>query len=78
VTDPQQMLDQEAAEAGGANVEDDNDRCLYVGTLWENDVIIDHHDVHDFNEASRMIVQTLAVRTCTLVLRSLLCIQNVL
>jgi hypothetical protein len=55
------MLGQQAAEVGGATVEDDNDRCLYFGTLWEDDVITEHRDVDDFKEASRM----LAVSTCT-------------
>jgi hypothetical protein len=78
VTDPQPTLDQQAAEVGGTNVEDDNDRFLYVRTLWENDVIADNRDIDDFKEVSRTIVRTLKVRTCTLVLRSLSCIQNVL
>jgi hypothetical protein len=38
--------------ASGANVEDDNHRCLYVETLWKNDVIVDPRDVDEFKEAS--------------------------
>jgi hypothetical protein len=78
VTDPQPALDQQDVEASGANVEDDNNWCLYVRTPWENDVIVDCRDIEDFKEASRTIVRTLAVRTWTLILRSLSCIQDVL
>jgi hypothetical protein len=42
------MPDKQDAEAGGANFEDDNHRCLYVGTPWENDVITDRHNVDIF------------------------------
>jgi hypothetical protein len=42
VCDLQPTQDQQAAEAGGANVEDDNHRCLYIGTMWDNDIITDN------------------------------------
>jgi hypothetical protein len=43
--------DPQAAEAGGARVEDDLHRCLYVGTPWEPEVVADRRDVDDFKEA---------------------------
>jgi hypothetical protein len=46
---------------GGANVEDDNDQCLYVRTPWEDDVIADHRDIDDLKVASRRIARTLVV-----------------
>jgi hypothetical protein len=78
MTDPQPTLGQQAVEVGGANVEDDKDWCMYVGTPWENDTITDRRDVDDFKEASRTIARTLAVRTCTLILQLLSFVQSVL
>jgi hypothetical protein len=45
---PLPALDQQTVEVGGPSLEGDNDRCLYVGTPWENDVITDRRDVDDF------------------------------
>jgi hypothetical protein len=59
--DPQPTLGHQAAEVGGANVEDDNDQCLYVRTPWEDDVIADHRDIDDLKVASRRIARTLVV-----------------
>jgi hypothetical protein len=40
--------DPQVAEAGGAHVEDDLHRCLYVDTLWEAEVVADHRYVEEF------------------------------
>jgi hypothetical protein len=40
---------------GGTSVEGDDDRCLYIGTPWGNDIITDRRDVDDFKEASQKI-----------------------
>jgi hypothetical protein len=45
----------QAAVEEGARSEDDQHRCLYVGTPWEAEVIADHRDVEEFMEASRTI-----------------------
>jgi hypothetical protein len=78
MTDSQLTLGQHVVEAGVTNVEDDNNRCLYIGTPWENDVITNRCDVDTFKEVSHVIAQTLAVRTCTLRPRSLSFIPSVL
>jgi hypothetical protein len=62
VIDPPSTLSQQAVEVGDTSVEGDDDRCLYAGTPWENDVIVDCRDVDDFREASRTIARTLSVR----------------
>jgi hypothetical protein len=54
--------DPQAAEAGGARVEDDLHRCLYVGTPWEAEVVADRRDVEEFKEASRTVRRVLSVR----------------
>jgi hypothetical protein len=54
--------DPQAAEVGGARMEDDLHRCLYLGTLWEEEVVADCRDVDDFKEASRIIGPVLSVR----------------
>jgi hypothetical protein len=54
-TGPLPTPDPQAAEAGGAQAEDDLHRCLYVGTPWEAEVVADCRDVEEFKEASRMI-----------------------
>jgi hypothetical protein len=59
-------------------VEDDDDRCLYIGTPWEDDIIADHRDVDDFKKASRMIEQTLTIGICTLTLQPLLLMMIIL
>jgi hypothetical protein len=58
MTDPPPTLGQQVAEVGGTSVEGDDDRCLYVGTPWENDVVTDCHDANDFKEVSRTMAQT--------------------
>jgi hypothetical protein len=52
----------QAAEAGGARVEDDLHRCLYVGTPWEVEVVADRRDVEEFKEACCTIGCVLSVR----------------
>jgi hypothetical protein len=46
----------------GTRSEDDQHRCLYVGTPWEAEVIANRRDVEDFKEASRTIGRVLSVR----------------
>jgi hypothetical protein len=53
--------DPQTTEAGGTRVEDDAERCLYVGPPWEEEVTTDRRNVDDFNEASRTIGCMLAV-----------------
>jgi hypothetical protein len=55
MADPLLTSDPQAAEAEGARVEDDVHWCLYVGSLWEAEVVADRHDVDEFKEASRTI-----------------------
>jgi hypothetical protein len=43
-------------------VEDDAHQCLYVGTLWEAEVITDRRDVEEFKEVPRTIGCVLLVR----------------
>jgi hypothetical protein len=63
MADPRPTPDPQTAEVGGARTEDDGDRCLYVGTLWEEDVTADRRDIDDFKEASRTIGHTITVKT---------------
>jgi hypothetical protein len=63
---------------GGANVEDDNDLCLYIEVLLEDDIVADRRDMDDFKEASRTIAGSLTLRTCTLMLQSLSLILSIL
>jgi hypothetical protein len=78
MADPQPTLDPQAIEVGGARAKDDGDQCLYVGTPWEGDVIIDCRDVDDFKEVSHTIGCTLSVRTWALILQSLSLISSIL
>jgi hypothetical protein len=71
IADPRPTPDPQAAEAGGARVEDDAHWCLYVGTLWEVEVFADHRDVDEFKEASRTIGHVLSVRVLAWVLEFL-------
>jgi hypothetical protein len=45
-----------------ANCEEGDNKCLYIGTPWENDVITNRRNVDDFKEASQTIVWTLSAR----------------
>jgi hypothetical protein len=62
MADPLPTSDPQAAEAGGARVEDDAHQCLYVDTSWEAEVVADHRDVDEFKEMSHTIRRVLAVR----------------
>jgi hypothetical protein len=46
----------------GTRSEDDRHWCLYVGTSWVVEVIVDRRDVVEFKEVSRMIEPLLSVR----------------
>jgi hypothetical protein len=52
----------QAAGEEGARSEDDQHRCLYVGTPWEVEVVADRRDMEEFKEASRTIGRVLSVR----------------
>jgi hypothetical protein len=71
MADPRPTPDPQTTEAGGARVEDETHRCLYVGTPWEEKVIADRRDVDDFKEASRTIGRVLSVRILVWVLQVL-------
>jgi hypothetical protein len=60
--DPLPVPGPQAAMEEGARLEDDQHRCLYVGTPWEAEVVADRHDVEEFKEASRTIGRVLSVR----------------
>jgi hypothetical protein len=62
MVDPLPTSDPQAAEAGGARMEDDAHRCLYVGTLWEAEVVADRCGVEEFKEVSCTIGRVLSVR----------------
>jgi hypothetical protein len=63
---------QQVAVEEGTRSEDDQHRCLYVGTPWEAEVVADRHDVEEFKEASRTIGSVLSVRALVDLLRFLL------
>jgi hypothetical protein len=44
---------------------DNEDRCLYAGTLWEAEVVTDRRDLETFKEAVRTIRTVMLVRTFT-------------
>jgi hypothetical protein len=60
---PPPSQDRQTTEAGGPRLEEEDNRCLYVGTPWEDDVISNHRDVDEFKAAQRTIARTLSVRT---------------
>jgi hypothetical protein len=62
MADPRSTPDPQTPKAGGARMEDDAHRCLYIGTPWAEEAIADHHDVDEFKEASRMIGWVLLCR----------------
>jgi hypothetical protein len=51
---------------------DNEDRCRYVGTLWEAEVVTNRRDLETFKEATHTIGIVLLVRTCVDFLRFLL------
>jgi hypothetical protein len=59
---PLPALDPQAAREEGARSEDDQHRCLYVGTPWEAEFVANRRDVEDFKEASHTIGRVLSVR----------------
>jgi hypothetical protein len=61
MADPRPTLDPRWL-GGGARVEDDAHRCLYVGTPWEAEVVADRRDDDEFKEASCTIERVLAIR----------------
>jgi hypothetical protein len=56
----------------GTRSVDDQDRCLYVSTQWEVEVVTDRRDLDDFKEAARTIGHYLLVRALVDLLRFLL------
>jgi hypothetical protein len=62
-TGPQPAPGPQAATEQDTRSEDDQHRCLYVGTPWEAEVIMDRRDMEEFKEASPTIGHVLSVRT---------------
>jgi hypothetical protein len=56
----------------GTRSVDDQDRCLYVGTPREAEVVTDRRDLDDFKDEARTIERCLLVRTLVDLLRFLL------
>jgi hypothetical protein len=56
----------------GARSVDDQDQCLYAGTLWEAEVVIGHRDLETFKEVACTIGSVLLVRALVDLLRFLL------
>jgi hypothetical protein len=54
-TGPQPAPGPQVAMEEGSRSEDDQHQCLYVGTPWEVEVVVDRRDVEEFKEASRTI-----------------------
>jgi hypothetical protein len=46
----------------GMEVVDDENRCLYIGTLWEAEVVTDRRDFEKFKEVAHIICIVLLVR----------------
>jgi hypothetical protein len=61
-SDPLPASSPQAVGEEGARSEDDQHRCLYVGTPWEAEVVADRLDVEEFKEVSRTIGRVLSVR----------------
>jgi hypothetical protein len=53
---------QEGIFAEGMEAVNDEDRCLYVGTSWEAEVVTDRRDLEKFKEAAHTIGTVLLVR----------------
>jgi hypothetical protein len=53
----------------GIRSEDDQHRCLYVGTPWEAEVVTNRCDLDEFKEALQTIGRMLSVRTLIDLLR---------
>jgi hypothetical protein len=53
----------QAAEVGRPGDVEEDDRCMYVETPLEDDVISDRHDIDEFKAAQRIITRTLSVST---------------
>jgi hypothetical protein len=66
---PQAVPDPQTVMEKGARSVDDLDRCLYVGTPWEAEVVTDHRDLDEFKEAAHMIGRVLLVRALVNLLR---------
>jgi hypothetical protein len=70
--DPQKVPPPQGIIDEGIKVVNDEDQCLYAGTLWEAEVVTDRQDLETFKEAARMIETVLLVRTLAEVLWFLL------
>jgi hypothetical protein len=62
----------QAAVEEGARSEDDQHRCLYIGTPWEAEVVDDRRDLDEFKEASCVIGCVLLVEGLVDLLKFLL------
>jgi hypothetical protein len=66
VPGPQSVMDE------GTRSVDDQDRCLYVSTPWEAEVVTDRRDLDEFKEEACTIGRVLLVRALVNLLRFLL------
>jgi hypothetical protein len=71
-SDPQPAPGSRGIIDEGMESVNDEDRCLYAGTLWEAEVVTDRRDLETFKEAARTIETVLLVRTFTIPLGFLL------
>jgi hypothetical protein len=66
---PQAAPGPQAAMEEGIRSEDDQHRCLYIGTPWEAEVVTNRCDLDEFKEALQTIGRMLSVRTLLDLLR---------
>jgi hypothetical protein len=69
---PHTVLGPQSVMEEGTRSVDDQDRCVYVGTPWEAEVVTDCCDLDTFKEAARTIGSVLLVRALVDLLRFLL------
>jgi hypothetical protein len=55
------VQEQQAGGASRPRDEEEDDRCLYVGTPWEDDVIADRRDIDEFKAVHQTIARTLLI-----------------
>jgi hypothetical protein len=71
-SDPQAVPGPQGIIDEGMKAVNNEDRCLYVGTPWEAEVVTDRRDLETFREAAHTIGTVLLVRTLADFLRFLL------
>jgi hypothetical protein len=63
MTGPPPVQEQQAGGESEPGAREEDDRCLYARTPWEDDVIADRRDVDEFMVAQQTIARTLSVST---------------